>query len=88
MCYRRAEDVLPEYVLHLVQKYVDGELVYIPRKGQKRSWGSDTGARESLKTRNTKIHLKYQQGITVDQIAEEFCLSKKSVQRIIRNCRE
>ena len=79
MCYRRAEDVLPEYVLHLVQKYVDGE---------KRSWGSDTGARESLKTRNTKIYLKYQQGITVDQIAEEFCLSKKSVQRIIRNCRE
>lgn len=49
MSYIRAEDVLPEYVLDLVQQYVDGEMIYIPRKGSKRSWGSNTDIRQELK---------------------------------------
>lgn len=32
MSYVNADDVLPEYLLTEIQKYVDGQLRYIPRK--------------------------------------------------------
>ena len=39
MGYVKAEDVLPEEVLELIRQYIDGELIYIPRKGEKRETG-------------------------------------------------
>ena len=32
MGYIRAEDVLPSEVLALVQKYVEGQMLYVPKK--------------------------------------------------------
>lgn len=84
MGYVKAEDVLPEEVLELIWQYIDGELVYIPRKGEKRCWGSGTGIRESLESRNANIYAKYLQGAPVCELAESYCLSEKSIQRIIR----
>lgn len=85
MGYIRAEDVLPEEVIDLIWQYVDGELIYIPRKGKKRCWGAATGIRDSFRMRNESIYVKYQQGMPVQELADEYCLSEKSVQRIIRN---
>ena len=84
MGYIRAEDVLPEEVIDLIWQYVDGELVYIPRKGQKRCWGSVTGTRDNLKLRNENIYTQYMKGISVQELAACYCLSEKSIQRIIR----
>ncbi len=87
MGYVKAEDVLPEEVLELIRQYIDGELIYIPRKGEKRCWGSGTGIRDSLGFRNETIFRKHLQGMSVHQLAEEYCLSVKSIQRIITNYR-
>lgn len=85
MGYIKAEDVLPEDVLALVQQYVDGEMLYIPRKGDKRGWGSRTHTRHELEIRNNQMYAEYQSGAAVSEIAEKYCLTKKSVQRIIRD---
>lgn len=37
MGYIKAEEVLPEEIIRLVQHYVDGENIYIPRKDEKRT---------------------------------------------------
>lgn len=40
MKYKKAQNVLPEEILELIQNYVDGEYLYIPRKSKnKKSWG-------------------------------------------------
>lgn len=40
MSYKRAIHILPNDLLEMVQEYVDGEFIYIPRKsGKKKEWG-------------------------------------------------
>ena len=40
MSYKKAADVLPEELIDLIQNYVDGEYLYIPRKEMNRkAWG-------------------------------------------------
>ena len=85
MGYIRAEDVLPEEVMELIWQYVDGELIYIPIKGENRCWGSGTGIRDSLKQRNDSIYAGYLQGMPIRHLADRYCLSEKSIQRIIRS---
>ena len=34
MSYVKAEDVLPKHLVEEIQKFVDGKLLYIPRKGE------------------------------------------------------
>lgn len=88
MGYLRAEEVLPKEVLSLVQQYVDGEMIYIPRKeGCQRSWGSGTDTKKDLEYRNAQIYTAYQSGSTAKELAEHYCLAEKSIQRILRNHR-
>lgn len=86
MSYAKAEEVLPAEVLAIVQEYVDGQILYIPRKsGHKRMWGADTDTRRNLELRNARIYAEFQEGISVKALAKEYFLTEKSVQRIIRN---
>ena len=40
MGYKRAEEILPIEVIELIQQYVDGKNIYIPRKPTHRqAWG-------------------------------------------------
>ena len=39
MSYINAEDVLPKNLIDEIQKYIDGQLMYIPRKNEKRIQG-------------------------------------------------
>ena len=34
MSYVNAESVLPEKIVKEIQKYIDGQLIYIPRKSE------------------------------------------------------
>ncbi len=84
MSYRRAEQILPNEIIELIQNYVDGECIYIPRKeNSRKNWGENTSIREELKERNLCIYLDYQRGMKGSEIAEKYFLSVKSIQRII-----
>ena len=86
MRYIKAEEVLPFEVLELVQQYIDGELLYIPKcKTGHNAWGSLSGAKEYLLKRNGLIYSDYLNGLSVKSLAEKYCLAEKSIQRIIRN---
>ena len=47
MSYINVDDVLPKTLVREIQKYVDGQLLYIPRKnGSSLSWGEKNGTKE------------------------------------------
>lgn len=84
MSYVKAVDVLPDEILALIQNYVDGEYIYIPRKeDNKKSWGENTNSRKEIRMRNSKIYEDYKRGIKVKDLAEKYFLSDKSIQRIV-----
>ena len=88
MGYIRAEEILPDEILELIQQYVDGQNIYIPRKDEHRkAWGAATRTRQELFARNRRIYEEYAAGITVGCLAEKYCLSEKSIQRIVRMMR-
>jgi len=82
--YIKAELVLPKEVLELVQKYADGQCLYIPRKKENyKSWGENTKFREMTKARNEDIYMDYLNGFTTADLSEKYFLSVKSIQRIV-----
>lgn len=84
MKYSNAYNVLPEDVIKLIQEYVNGEYLYIPRKEeQQKKWGEKSGSRDALKKRNEEIYVKYINGSSVMDLTQEFYLSDKSIRRII-----
>lgn len=89
MGYVKAEKVLPQNIITLIQKYVDGQNIYIPKKeGCRIAWGSITNTRNVIQERNQEIYDEYLAGKKTKTLAEEFFLSEKSVQRIIREERD
>ena len=85
MSYIRAEDVLPKRLLEEIQKYVDGQPIYIPRKNENSfSWGEKSGAREKLAKRNQSIVSRYYSGETMEELSRAYYLSEKRIQGILR----
>ena len=82
MSYVKAEDILPKELIEEIQKYADGQLVYIPRKNAL-SWGEKNGTREKLAERNRKIVSHYYSGETITKLSEMYYLSEKRIQGII-----
>lgn len=88
MGYKRADSILPEELIKLIQQYVDGEIIYIPRKdGNRTEWGSNTNTRQELHQRNTSIVSDYQSGMDMVELSEKYFLSVKSIQRIVYNAK-
>ena len=84
MRYVNARDVLPKDVLALVEQYIDGAYIYIPRKDENRkSWGDNTRSKIETAERNAEIYARYKSGLKVDELAGRYFLSDKSIQRII-----
>ena len=51
MKYVKAIDVLPQEIIEIIQNYVDGEYLYIPRKNDnKKSWGEKSGIKNITDT--------------------------------------
>ena len=49
MGYMRAEEILPVEIIELIQRYVDGESIYIPRKpSHRKAWGAGTKIKQEL----------------------------------------
>lgn len=84
MKYAKAHDVLPQEIIEIIQKYVDGKYIYIPRKDENhKSWGEKSGIKKTLKARNTEIYEKYLKGASINELTKEYFLSDKSIRRIL-----
>jgi Mor family transcriptional regulator len=84
MNYVKAETILPEKLIKELQKYIQGQYVYIPSEPQKRKkWGENSGNRAYIQNRNVDIRSKYEKGYTIDALAEDFFLSVYSIRKII-----
>lgn len=84
MSYINAETVLPEDIIKLIQQYVDGEYLYIPRKSQnQKQWGEKSGIKVLLNARNEEITKLYALGASIAELEKLYYLSEKSIRRII-----
>jgi hypothetical protein len=72
VCYIKAKDVLPIELIELLQQYVEGEYLYIPKKEHhKLEWGSQTKTREELRSRNLMIYTEFQEGVSKMSLADK-----------------
>jgi Mor family transcriptional regulator len=82
--YKNAQEILPHELLREVQKYVQGAQLYIPRApGRRAGWGERNGERGRLFDRNLEIRHRYDRGMSVDDLADEYALSPDSIRKII-----
>ena len=84
MIYKNGRDVLPPSLLKELQKYVQGELVYIPKPSDRRaSWGEVSGTRKLLAERNEEIYRFFTSGWTIVDLEKKYHLSGESIRKII-----
>ncbi|BBI31538.1 CD3324 family protein [Cohnella abietis] len=84
MIYKNGRDVLPPSLLKELQKYVQGELVYIPKPSDRRaSWGEVSGTRKLLAERNEEIYRFFTSGWTIMDLEKKYHLSGESIRKII-----
>jgi Mor family transcriptional regulator len=84
MKYVRVERILPENLIIEIQKYIQGEYIYIPSRPETRKkWGEKSKNRDYINKRNEIIRSKFIGGQTISNLAEEFFLSDSSVKKIV-----
>jgi hypothetical protein len=83
MKYRKASDILPDALLHEIQKYTEGEAIYIPRSRPRRKWGERSGARRFFRQRNEEIRSKYFLHTSLEALADEYALSYETIRKIV-----
>jgi len=85
MGYIKAEEILPKELIEEIQNHIEGKSIYIPKKeGTRQEWGTGTPTRQELEERNNAIFRDYCSGSRVCDLADKYCLSEKSIQRILR----
>lgn len=83
MCYKNGKDILPEKLLRELQKYIQGETIYIPKNEERKGWGENNGTRVAIRKRNIEIYNLYKEGIKVSDIAQKYNLSEDSIRKIV-----
>lgn len=84
MKYVNAKNVIPEQLLEQIMEYVDGQYLYIPKKNSNdKPWGEKSEYRQEMIKRNENIYEHYLIGMKYSEIASMYCLSEKSVRRIV-----
>lgn len=85
MNYKNGEVILPPELLQKLQEYVQGEIVYIPKREKHRiGWGENCGTKQLIMKRNYEIYRLYKNGMRISEIALEFYLSEDSIRKIVR----
>lgn len=85
MKYENAQNILPKEIIEIIQQYVDGSYLYIPRKVEnKKSWGEDSGFKNELIERNIEICNYFNSGCSAKELSEKYYLTENSIRRIIR----
>ncbi|KAB3531104.1 CD3324 family protein [Alkaliphilus serpentinus] len=84
MRYKNGRDLFPPELLKEIQKYVQGEKVYIPQTDENRAgWGEKSGGRIEISFRNGEIVKKYNEGFSIEDLGDLFCLSTETIRKII-----
>ena len=83
MSYKNGKDILPERLLNELQKYIQGELIYIPKHKERARWGAKNGTRNSLKLRNEEIYRSFENGCSIRSLMKTHNLSEDSIRKII-----
>ena len=84
MKYINASEILPDMLVEELQQYVQAGYIYIPAKDeQHKSWGELSGYRKELNKRNEAIIDKYQNGASIEELADEYYLSVYAIRKII-----
>ncbi|PFO06571.1 hypothetical protein COJ85_06560 [Bacillus sp. AFS076308] len=84
MKYINAAKVLPEKLIVEIQKYVQGETLYIPKpETEHRKWGTSSGGRRMLDRRNAAIRNSFINGSSIQQLANEYYLSTETIKKIV-----
>ena len=88
MKYENGKDIFPEKLLKQIQKYAAGKLVYIPASETKKDWGESTGYQKYLLKRNSDIRLRFRNGVKIEQLSDEYCLSQETIKKIVYSKKE
>nr|WP_269747575.1 CD3324 family protein [Brevibacillus parabrevis] len=84
MKYANAASMLPESLIAEIQKYVQGETIYIPKsKTTHCKWGTRSGGRKQLDERNNLIRNAFREGVSIPQLAEQYFLSIETIKKIV-----
>lgn len=88
MSYVNGKDVLPPGLLEELQGYIQGELLYIPKKTEQRlRWGENSGSRKEIAIRNEEIFHSHRSGCTLPELQKKYHLSEESIRKIISKMR-
>lgn len=83
MCYKNGKNILPEELLKELQKYIQGEIIYIPKTENRKAWGENNGTREAIRERNLEVYNLYKKGIKVKELSDMYSLSEDSIRKIV-----
>lgn len=84
MKYVNAKVLLPEELVKELQSYIQGGYIYVPSdSARQKRWGEVSGYRQELKERNCQILEAYQNGVSVECLAEAYNLSVYAIRKII-----
>ena len=84
MKYVKATSILPDELVIEIQKYVQGETLYIPKqKCTYQKWGSLSGGRKKIDDRNASIKSGFDNGKSINQLAQDFFLSTETIKKIV-----
>lgn len=82
MKYLNAAEVLPKHLLIEIQKYIKGEILYIP-SDEYIKWGEKNGSRRYFLERNNSIKNDYENGQSMELISKKHGLAYDTVRKII-----
>lgn len=83
MAYKNARDILPCELIEEIQKYIDGDLLYIPTKADKSGWGIRSGAKQKYAERNLAIREQYRSSVSIEELSRLYFLSTDSIKKIV-----
>lgn len=83
MAYKNAREILPCELIREIQKYIDGDLLYIPTKSDKTEWGIRSGAKQKYAERNDAIREQYKNQTSVEELSTRYFLSIDSIKKIV-----
>lgn len=80
MKYVKAQTIFPQPLLAEIQKYIQGEMVYMPKLPDNYAkWGANTDLKGAAVLRNNKIVAAFKTGTTIPELAKEFYFSEEQL---------